>query len=184
MSNNHNIHKHLIEQSQRGDQQAMKALYSAYAHAMYNICRRMMGEEEEAKDVLQDAFVDVFDKLGTLRDVGMFSSWIKRIVVNRCINAIRKKKIEIEEISESMVVPAEEESNFDYTNFQAAQVLSAIDKLPKGCRTVLSLYLFEGYDHKEIGEILGVSESASKAQYCKAKGKIRVMLGNESKRVG
>ncbi|MFK7952591.1 MAG: RNA polymerase sigma factor [Ekhidna sp.] len=179
VSTTHTIHKHLIIQSQQGDQAAMSSLYGLYAKAMYNICRRMMGDEEEAKDLLQESFIDAFQKLPKLREVNTFSSWIKRIVVNNCINAIRKKKLDTSSMEEGQDYIEEDEDNFEYANFQAAQIMECVDLLPDGCKTVLNLYLFEGYDHKEIGEILGVTESASKAQYCKAKARIRKILAEE-----
>jgi len=157
----------------------MSSLYGLYAKAMYNICRRMLGDEEEAKDMLQESFIDAFEKLPTLREVNTFSSWIKRIVVNNCINAIRKKKLSTSELEESHDFIEEVEDDFEYTKFQASQIMMAIDELPEGCKTVLNLYLFEGYDHKEIGEILDITESASKAQYSKAKARIRKILEEE-----
>lgn len=185
MSTTHTIHKHLIVQSQQGDQAAMSSLYGLYAKAMYNICRRMMGDEEEAKDLLQESFIDAFQKLPTLREVNTFSSWIKRIVVNNCINAIRKKKLDTAQLEDGADFIEEEDDDFEYTKFQASQIMQAIDLLPEGCKAVLNLYLFEGYDHKEIGEIMGVTESASKAQYCKAKARIRKILEEErSQNVG
>ncbi len=179
VSTTHTIHKHLIVQSQQGDQSAMSSLYGLYAKAMYNICRRMMGDEEEAKDLLQESFIDAFQKLPSLREVNTFSSWIKRIVVNNCINAIRKRKLDVDQLEENSDFIEEENDDFEYAEFQASQIMSVIDRLPNGCKTVLNLYLFEGYDHKEIGQILGVTESASKAQYCKAKAKIRKILSEE-----
>jgi len=180
VSTTHTIHKHLIVQSQQGDQTAMSSLYGLYASAMYNICRRMMGDEEEAKDLLQESFIDAFQKLPSLREVNTFSSWIKRIVINNCINAMRKRKLEVDELQENADFIEEEEDDFSYMEFQASQIMVVIDLLPNGCKTVLNLYLFEGYDHKEIAQILGVTESASKAQYCKAKAKIRKMLSEEN----
>jgi len=145
----------------------------------------MMGDEEEAKDILQESFIDAFEKLPTLREINTFSSWIKRIVVNNCINAIRKKKLLTSQLEENDDFAEDDADDFEYTQYQANQIMAAIDKLPEGCRSVLNLYLFEGYDHKEIGEILGVSESASKAQYCKAKARIRKILeGERSQNVG
>lgn len=181
VSATHAIHKNLIMQSQQGDQAAMSSLYGLYAKAMYNICRRMMGDEEEAKDMLQESFIDAFQKLPTLREVNTFSSWIKRIVVNNCINAIRKKKLDVDQLQENADF-VEEVDDFEYTEYRASQIMEVIDLLPNGGRTVLNLYLFEGYDHKEIGAILGVTESASKAQYCKAKAKIRKMLEERKKK--
>ena len=179
VSTQQTIHKHLIIESQNGDQGAMSSLYGLYSKAMYNICRRMMGDEEEAKDLLQESFVDAFQKLPKLREVNTFSSWIKRIVINNCINALRKKRLDTAQLEEGQDFIEEENDDFEYAQFQASQIMGVIDELPNGCKTVLNLYLFEGYDHKEIGEILGVSESASKAQYCKAKSRIRKILTEE-----
>ena len=139
----------------------------------------MMGDEEEAKDMLQEAFIDAFQSLPNLREISTFSAWIKRIVVNKCINAIRKKKLLSAELDENIEV-IDEEDDFEYTEYKAAQILEAVEQLPDGCKTVLNLYLFEGYDHKEIGQILKITESASKAQYCKAKGRIRNILDNKA----
>jgi RNA polymerase sigma-70 factor (ECF subfamily) len=174
-----NIHKHLILRSQKGDQSAQAALYRHYARAMFNICRRMMGDEEEARDVLQEAFIHAFSKLSTLKEVSTFSFWIKRIVTNHCINALRKKKLVTADLQQAEAIE-EPKEDLDYQKYQVEQIMKAVDALPAGCRTVLNLYLFEGYDHQEISEVLGISVSASKAQYSKAKARIRAQL-NEKK---
>ena len=161
---------------------AQERIYKLYAGAMYNICRRMLGDEDNAHDVLQESFIDVFQKLPGLRDTSFFSAWIKRIVTNNCINYLRKKRLVTSELEDNYDVEIEEEDDFDYKLFQIEQIKEAVDQLPDGCKTVLSLYVFEGYDHKEIGEILSISESASKAQYCKAKGKIRKLLNEKGAR--
>ncbi len=177
-----NIHRHLIERSKEGDQYAQSELYRLYAKAMYNICRRMIGDDEEARDILQESFIDAFQKLPSLREVSTFSLWIKRIVTNNCINALRKKRLMTTELKEGWDFIDEEEDDFEYNKYKVSQVMDSIDNLPDGCRTVLTLYLFEGYDHKEIGQILSISESASKAQYCKAKAKIRNRLTEKIKK--
>ena len=153
-------------------------MYKLYAQAMYNICRRMLGDDEEARDILQESFIDAFQKLPSLREVNTFSLWIKRIVTNNCINAIRKRRLMTTELKEGMD-PIEEDEDFDYTQYKAGRIMEAVDMLPDGCRTVLNLYLFEGYDHKEIAQILSITESASKAQYCKAKARIRNQLNEQ-----
>ncbi|MFT6866490.1 MAG: RNA polymerase sigma factor (sigma-70 family) [Cyclobacteriaceae bacterium] len=173
-----NIHRDLIIRSQQQDSLAQAQLYNLYAKAMYNICRRMMGDEEEARDLLQESFIDVFLKLPTLREVSTFSAWIKRIVVNNCINAIRKRKLITAELDENLDLE-DEIDDFEYTEYKAGQVMQAIEALPDGCKTVLNLYLFDGFDHKEIAQILSITESASKAQYCKAKARIRNILDNK-----
>lgn len=174
-----NIHRELIERCQQGDGQAQERLYKLYASAMFNICRRMLGDEDEAQDILQESFLDAFQKLPKLRDLNTFSAWIKRIVINNCINSIRKRRLVTTELKDGWDT-IEEIDDFEYNKFKADQIMSAIDHLSDGCKSVLNLYLFEGYDHKEIGQILGVTESASKAQYCKAKSKIRKILEQEA----
>ncbi|MEM1408787.1 MAG: RNA polymerase sigma factor [Bacteroidota bacterium] len=170
------IHKYLVQRSQQGDRQAQNELYKLYVQAMFNICRRMMGDEEEAKDVLQEAFVTAFTSINKLKHEVTFSAWLKRIVINHCLNALKKKKLMTEELNENDDFKDEEEADSGFLEFEAKRIMQAIDKISEGCRTVLNLYLFEGYDHKEIGQILGVSEATSKAQYSKAKSKIRQLL--------
>lgn len=135
-----------------------------------------MGDDEEAKDVLQEAFVTVFTKINNLKEEATFSAWIKRIVINHCINAIKKKKLLTSSLDENIDAMQVEEEDDGFTNHEVKKVMQAVDRISEGCRTVLNLYLFEGYDHKEIGQILGITESASKAQYSKAKSKIRKLL--------
>lgn len=141
----------------------------------------MIRDGDEAKDLLQESFIDAFRKLPDLREINTFSAWIKRIVVNHCINSIKKKKLITSELDENFDQVEEAEDDFEYQKYTAAKIMDAIGELPDGSRTVLNLYLFEGYDHKEIGQILGITESASKAQYSKAKSKIRSRLESNSK---
>ncbi|UII28016.1 sigma-70 family RNA polymerase sigma factor [Fulvivirga maritima] len=171
------IHIYLVKRCQKGDRQAQNELYKLYVGAMYNICRRMMGEEEEAKDVLQDAFITAFSSISTLKKEVTFGAWLKRIVINHCLNALKKKKLLISELNEGFdMMEPEEEEVCEYCALESRKILQAIDHISEGCRTVMNLYLFEGYDHKEIAHILGITESASKAQYSKAKSKVRKIL--------
>jgi RNA polymerase sigma-70 factor (ECF subfamily) len=117
-------------------------------------------------------------KLGSLRNDKLFTAWLKRIVVNHCLNALKAQKqlqLKVEEYEE------ESESDETYHEMRVQQVLGALDHISAGCRTVLNLYVFEGYDHSEIAQILNISESASKAQYSKAKSKIRSLLNTDKK---
>ncbi|MBL3654766.1 RNA polymerase sigma factor [Fulvivirga sediminis] len=170
------IHIYLIKRCQKGDRQAQTELYKLYVAAMYNICRRMMGEEEEAKDVLQDAFITAFSSIHTLKKEVTFGAWLKRIVINHCLNALKKRKLLVSELNDDVEVAEYHEEENEYCALESHKILQAIDHISEGCRTVMNLYLFEGYDHKEIGQILGITESASKAQYSKAKSKVRKIL--------
>lgn len=172
----------MILKSQEGDRRAQNELFKLYANAMYNICRRMMGDDDDAKDVLQDAFVHAFMKIRGLREIETFPAWIKRIVINHCINALKKRSITVTDIDEEPDLPEEDagiSKSSDEINHEVNRVLKAIDCISEGCKTVLNLYLFEGYDHKEIAQILNISESASKAQYSKARAKVRKILEEE-----
>ncbi|WP_456459592.1 RNA polymerase sigma factor [Reichenbachiella sp.] len=173
----YDIHNKLILQCKAGDRVAQNELYKRYAGAMYNICRRMMNDEDEARDLLQDAFVEAFMKIHSLKELSTFSAWIKRITVNKCINAIKKKRIFAISIDEN-VDPADENEWIDQEiiGHEAQAIMKTLEQISDGCRTVFNLYLFEGYDHKEISQIMGISESASKSQYSKAKQKIRDLL--------
>ncbi len=136
----------------------------------------MMGNDEDAKDVLQESFIQAFTKLSTLKKEELFPAWLKRIVVNRCLNQLQKSKDFMTTLNEQVDHPASETEDMEEKQLQVDRVRKAMDHISEGCRTVLNLYVFEGYDHREISQILSISESASKAQYSKAKSKIRNIL--------
>ena len=170
------IYIYLVQRCKKGDRIAQNELYKHFAGAMYNICRRMMGNDDDASDMLQDSFIDAFTKLQKLHDAQTFPAWLKKIVVNNCINELRKRKNIFLGLEEEMDIEDIKENENEYASLEARKILSAMEKISEGCRVVANLYLFEGYDHKEIAQVLSISESASKAQYCKAKAKIRNLL--------
>jgi len=162
----------LVSRCRKGDRSAQFQLYDKYAKAMYNIAYRMVQNEGDAQDVLQNSFVDVFTKLDRFRNESTIGAWIKRIVINNSINHIKKKRINTEWLDEKMdVIPEVYEK--DDLNYTVAGIKKVVAKLPEGYRVIFSMYAFEGYDHNEISEILGISLSTSKSQYSRAKQKIR-----------
>lgn len=173
------IHREIIELSKAGNAKAQYQLYSLYSGAMYGLCLRMMNRKEEAEDMLQEAFTEVFGKLQTFRFESAFGAWVKRIVLNKCINALRKRRPDLR-FEDEMRDTADETDTVDYENivFRVEQVKQAMSSLPDDYRIIFSLYAFEGYDHEEISGILGISESTSKTQYMKAKMKIRDQILN------
>jgi len=174
----HNIHKEIIELSKAGKSKAQYQLYKLYAKAMYNICYRIMNNREEAEDMLQESFTEAFLKLDTFRYESAFGVWLKRIVINKCINSLKRKKAELvltDNLPDDDGIN-EGEDNLDTLSLKVRDVQNAMDKLPQGYRVIFSLYLLEGYDHSEIAQILGVSESTSKSQYSRAKQKIKEIL--------
>jgi RNA polymerase sigma factor (sigma-70 family) len=164
--NGANINRQIFERCIKGDAQAQFLLYKQYSKAMYNIAIRFLNNKMDAEDILQESFVTAFDKLNTLSEPSAFGSWLKRIVINNCITHIRKNNIVFEDLennTEGFSDEAEEELNID-----PAVVQNAIKELPDGGRTILVLHALEGYKHREIAEMLSVSESTSKSQYRRA----------------
>jgi RNA polymerase sigma-70 factor, ECF subfamily len=174
-SQQRNLHEDVIALCLKGDRSAQHRLYNLYAKAMYNICYRMTNDSDEAADVLQESFISAFNNLSTYKGTASFGAWLKRIVVNKSINHIRSKKMDLVPLDE--VEPlAEQEISDEDLYLDVERIKSGIELLPDGYRVVFSLYLLEGYDHKEIGQILGVSESTSKSQYNRAKAKLRKLM--------
>lgn len=170
------IHEKLIEASKRGDNRARRQLYELYARAMFNICHRMMNNREDAEDVLQDAFVQAFTKLDSFRYESTFGAWLKRIVINTCINAINKRKVDLLLTDDMYYFSNRSEEEEPELPLTVKDVERAMEQLPEGGRLVFSLYLLEGYDHVEIAEILGITESTSKSQFMRAKRKVYEIL--------
>lgn len=168
------IHAPLIEECKRGNSQAQFRLYNQYSKAMYNLAYRMTNNREDAEDILQETFIDCFRNIGTFRFESTFGAWLKTILINRSINHLKKKKINLilqENVPETIAEDDEDEIKYDI-----GKVFKCIEILPDGYRVILTLYLLEGYDHTEISQILGISESTSKSQYSRAKDKLRKML--------
>lgn len=172
------IHKELIEQSKRGDRKSQYRLYSFYAKAMFNLCIRMLNSVQEAEDILQDAFCDAFRNLDSFRYESTFGTWLKRLVINHCINHLKRKKVNLVHHDDMAMFDEPEDSFGDEEEIllEVKKIYEAMQQLPEGYRIIFSLYLIEGYDHSEIAEILGISESTSKTQLLRAKGKIREIL--------
>lgn len=166
----------LIERCKQGDEKAFQALYKLYARAMFNVSYRITGREEEAQDVLQESFISAYRNIGNYRGDSTFGSWLKRIVVNRSINAIRARRMELMPEDSDFDVKEEEPQEIYREELTVDKVKKAIMTLPDGYRSVLSLYLLEGYDHEEIASILKITESTSKSQLNRAKAKLRERL--------
>jgi len=141
----------------------------------------MMGNREEAEDVLQNAFIDVYTKLDTFRFQSTIGAWIKRIVINNCINELKKRRMVFEELNGQQTIEQTKQDDLVEEDLEVGYIKEAIMNLPDGYRTVFTLYLLEGYDHKEIAAILNISEGASKSQYSRAKQRIRKWLYQKRK---
>ena len=168
------VNQHVIDRCKEGDNRAQYELYKLYSKAMFNVSMRITNDYAEAEDVLQEAFISAFKNLHAYKSEASFGSWLKKIVVNAAINSIRKRRSELVPMDEQVAAEvADEPANDNDVEWQVEKVRRAIQKLPDGYRVVLSLYLLDGYDHAEIGEVLGVSESTSKSQYSRARVRLR-----------
>jgi RNA polymerase sigma-70 factor (ECF subfamily) len=144
---------------------------------MYNVGYRIVNSEEEAQDVLQESFISAFRNLNHYRGDATFGAWLKKIVVNKAINQVKKRKMERLPDDERWDVREEEtRDELEDFPFTVEKVKNAMKRLPDGYRMVLSLYLLEGYDHGEIAGILGITESTSKSQFNRSKKKLKELL--------
>ncbi len=170
-----NIHQDLIDGCRDGDPKAQFQIYKLYYKAMYNTCLRIVNDSMEAEDIMQESFLSAFEKINTYSGTVSFGAWLKKIVINRSLDALNKKKTVLEEIDSH---PAIIDDSYEDTLYmeevetKVEEIKKAIEKLPDGYRIILSLYLIEGYDHDEISEILSISSSTSRSQLSRARQKL------------
>jgi RNA polymerase sigma-70 factor (ECF subfamily) len=137
----------------------------------------MLGNEVDAEDVMQEALLKAFTKLNTYEGKVSFGAWLKKIVINRSLDELKKRKVKFEELSER--IPDEIQPTLDISEIHVERLKKAITQLPDGYRVVITLHLLEGYDHEEIAEVLGISNGSSRSQFLRAKLKLRQMLHKE-----
>jgi RNA polymerase sigma factor (sigma-70 family) len=134
---------------------------------------------EEANDILQDSFIDAFTRLHTFRNESTFGAWLKRIVINKSINARQRRRIEwisVSSIELDKQIDENDSIDEDELKMSVERVKMAMQQLPDGASMIFSLYLFEGYDHSEIAQILNITESTSKTQFMRARNKVKEIL--------
>jgi RNA polymerase sigma factor (sigma-70 family) len=176
-----NIHQELIDACKTGDRKAQFEIYKRYYKAMYNTSLRIVNDTAEAEDIMQESFLDAFQRLDSYSGEGSFGSWLKRIVINRSLDCLRRLKdtVSLEE-SQLDIPEAIEENREDEIRFQVAEVRRAISMLPEEYRVVLSLFLLEGYDHEEISQVLNISNQLSRTRYSRARQKLLGLLKENS----
>jgi len=170
-----NLHQNLLDACKVGDQKAQFQIYKLYYKAMYNTSLRIVNDSMEAEDIMQEAFLSAFEKIDTYSGTVSFGAWLKKIVINRSLDALGKKKAVFEDIESHVGLRDESEDEterYQEAGIRMEEVKEAIERLPDGYRVILSLYLLEGYDHDEIAEILKISSSTSRSQLSRAKQKL------------
>lgn len=151
-----------------GDEKAFKAIYDMLSGKMYSLCLRYAGNSTDADDLFQEGIIRVYKNLSGFKGTGSFEGWARRIFVNTCLDHLKnKQKLIFSELTDN-IDPVDPHLT-GITNLSQADLLKIIQQLPNGYRTIVNLYLVEEYNHKEIAEMLGISEGTSKSQLSRAK---------------
>ena len=166
----------LIKACKKGNQMAQMQLYDQYCNAMFTVACRYLNNEEDAKDAMQEGFLKAFINLDDYKPEATFGAWLKRIVINQCLDVLKKNKVEFStvEISELKIVDGDDWS-FD-SNINKNDILNAIEQLNEKHKVVVTLYLIEGYDHAEISEILDIPIKTSRTHLRRGKLKLQELL--------
>ncbi|MEQ1798701.1 MAG: RNA polymerase sigma factor [Lacibacter sp.] len=167
----------LIKGCIEGDRRMQKELYDRFSPKMYAVCLRYMGNADDAQDILQEGFIKIYKNLERFRGDGSFEGWVRRIFVNTAIEQIRKKKMDVSLTEKEETIEYKSISAVD--NINEKDLLKIVSGLSPGYRSVFNMYVVEGFSHKEIGELLGISEGTSKSQLARA----RMILQDRIKRI-
>ena len=168
----------MIDLCKKGDRVAQKALFDSLSRKMFPLCIRYMGDRDAAEDVLQEGFISLFSKLDSYSGEGSFEGWARKVFVNTALMTLRKNDVmkQSEDIESARNVTGNDTSALQ--NMSYKELMDIVAELPPGFRTVFNLFTVEGYSHKEISGILGITEATSRSQLQRA----RVMLQNRIKR--
>lgn len=174
---------HLIERAKRGDAQAFQMLYDKHKRRVYSLCLRMTANTAEAEDLAQEAFLQLFRKIGTFRGESAFSTWLHRLSVNVVLMHLRKKSLPVVSLEETTQLdddlPRKDFGAEDIAlsgSIDRLELQKAVESLPPGYRTIFVLHDVQGYEHNEIAKIAGCSVGNSKSQLHKARMKLRDLL--------
>jgi RNA polymerase sigma factor (sigma-70 family) len=174
-----NLHtlERVVVRCLNGEGAAYNELYAQTSKPVYNTLVRLLGNQEDAKDMMQETYISVFKSLESFRFQSNITTWVKRIATNKALNVLKKNQFLIQPIEESNGVEniMFDDDVFEY-QYEGVEVARKVEELPEGYRVILSLYLFEDYSHQEIADELGISVSTSKSQYHRGKQKLKELL--------
>jgi RNA polymerase sigma-70 factor (ECF subfamily) len=168
----------LAEKASKGDQRSFQQIYDAIAGKMYSLCMRYAGNADDANDWFQESFVKLYRHLASFRDEGSFEGWARRIFVGTCIDGIKKRNQLMPVLTDGME-SWESDDLSAYDKLGNDELIGMIQRLPPGYRTAVNLCLVEGYSHKEIGELLNISEEGSRSQLHRARILLQKMLADK-----
>ena len=166
-----------IEACIKGDRSAQNELYEHFKVPMFRVCLRYARSQAEAEDMLQEGFFRVFTSLAQYSGKGNFAGWVRRIMVNASISYLRRKELRYDSWDKSPVWAEQQGGGIPaHTALESEDIISMIQRLPAGYRSVFNLYAIEGYSHKEIGKMLEISESTSRSQYARARSTLKNLM--------
>ncbi|QJD09423.1 RNA polymerase sigma factor [Flammeovirga sp. MY04] len=165
----------LIKGCRNGDKRIQRKLYEQYSGVLMAVAYRYAKTEEDARDILQEAFVKIFKNIGTFRNESSLKHWMRRIVVNTAINFQRSKLYLYPMMDVNDMYDLKEEA-MALHDYSLQELLKLLQKLPDGCRVIFNLYAIEGYKHKEIAEMTGITEGTSKSQFARARKLMKAMI--------
>ncbi len=170
----------LVQQCLNGEASAYRALYDRYSKAMYNTALRILNRTDDAEDILQEAFTDAFQKLSSFEGRSTFGAWLRQIVVYKSIGHLKKQKLLLNSLeSDAENIADDSAVDEDEVWYSVDSIKQAMQKLPDGYRTVLTLHLIEGYEQEEVAEMMKVAHSTVRTQYMRAKQKLLQVLKQE-----
>lgn len=168
--------KKIISGCLKGDRRSQWELYEHFSGKMYAVCLRYTSDAEFARDCLQDGFIKVFTNLEKYQGTGAFEGWIRRIFVNTIFEELRKNDVLKNSADVHEMVALSEDSASAIDQIAEGDLLKVIQELPPGYRAVFNLFAIEGYSHKEVGEMLDITESTSRSQYVRARQMLQTRL--------
>lgn len=174
-----NIHEDLIQGCKVNDRRAQVQIYKLYYKAMFNTALRILNDPAEAEDVMQEAFLEAFRKIEVYREESSFGTWLKRIVINKSVDVIRRSKdtVSVDELDVEVAETRDDENYMQVLSTRVEEIRAAIHALPDNYRIILSLFLLEGYDHEEIAQIMNISYGLSRTRYSRARKKLLEYIG-------
>ena len=170
--------KALVDGCAKGDRKVQQEFYARYARKLLAVCARYARSTAEAEDILQEGFIKAFDHIKGFRFESRLDTWLTRIMINTALN-YQRKKLYLFPMVDVTEIPLKEEENISLSGFHFNELLMFVQSLPDGCRVVFNMFAIEGYSHKEISEMLGISEGTSKSQYSRARQLLMQRINSE-----
>jgi RNA polymerase sigma-70 factor (ECF subfamily) len=171
----------LVARCRAGDVEAFETLYREHAARLYTLASRMAGSPDDGEDLLQEIFLQAYRKLASFKGDSSIGTWLYRLALNHCLDYVRSRRAKMNKLTETL----DAETSFEPTARRDMPIARmdlerAVERLPEGCREAFVLHDVEGFDHKEVAELLGIAEGTSKSQVFKARMKLRGFLSGNS----